>query len=187
MGRKVDTSLMTHAEVLEYERRTGVLRYISQTNATDHLPETAMSRLHRLKVGYWVGGLTATGLAVLAPFIVGAEPIMGMVAGILTAFTLGCLLSVTYSCQVQLATQRWKRGYLMEIGYHTRTERPGSAPSGSSSSGGGYSSGQSYPVTDGMHDPVTYSHRGGYDTFGRMEAFGIDDYETYKNNVEEAE
>lgn len=55
------------------------------------------------------------------------------------------------------------------------------------SSIGDNSAGRSYPVTAGEYDPVLYAQRGGRDTYHRMRASGIDDYETYKNNVEEAE
>jgi hypothetical protein len=52
---------------------------------------------------------------------------------------------------------------------------------------GGGGPDRTYPVTDGMYDPELYGRRGGRDTYVGMRDTGIDDYETYKNNVLEAD
>jgi hypothetical protein len=93
---------------------------------------------------------------------------------------VGLVLIVT----VREASGRPRRlvsGYLDSIGFHDRRCRPWSSPNGDD-----YPT-HKYPVTDGRYDPSLYSRRGGSPTKSAMHARGIDEYDVYKSNVEEAE
>ena len=48
----------------------------------------------------------------------------------------------------------------------------------------GDGTGRRYPVTDGYYNPDLYRERGGYSTYQAMERWNIDDYDTYKSNIE---
>ena len=98
-------------------------------------------------------------------------------------------------------TSRHRHAYLIQIGYPQRYEDDArqederlakfaqrKATRSRSVSHDDYDSqGPTYPVTDGQYDPDLYRRRGGYATYSGMADTDIDDYDTYKNNVLEAE
>lgn len=71
--------------------------------------------------------------------------------------------------------------YLQEIGFFDRS------PAADSRQDDRDRSDRTYPVTDGTYDPDLYRSRGGYESLSGMTELGIDDYDTYKNNVLEAD
>lgn len=61
--------------------------------------------------------------------------------------------------------------------------RRGPARSGATSAPDDGTNWKKYPVT-GVYDPETYRARGGRSTASGMAAWGIEDYETYRSNIE---
>lgn len=122
---EVNTSLLRRSEVIEYER----LAKTATSNAP--LPPDAVRRLWIVRVIYVLVWVTSI---VIAAIVGGAA--FGMTfaigAAMYTAFVLGCLLSVAFTIQSALATDRAKKNaqravddYLESIGYASRRKRSG--------------------------------------------------------------
>jgi len=106
---------------------------------------------------------TALTLVIVAGVILGAATLVGK--------------TLTYS-----ATRRdEKRLKELEVKSHDEPYFPPKQnPRGSSNDGTNWAR---YPVT-GTYNPELYYERGGRSTAGGMAAWGIDDYDTYRSNIE---
>lgn len=119
----IDTSVLSHDEVIEYNR------LLLATSDRVSLPAGTARRLRTAKWLYtaiWVTSILVA--AVIGYSMYGMTFSMG--AAMYIAFTMGCLFAVAYSIQVAFAEDRAKKErkrqpdlYLESIGYAERLKR----------------------------------------------------------------
>lgn len=130
---EVDTSLLRRSELAEYRRLKRIadsaelVKMVEASNAP--MAPVAARRLWVARLVYviiWIIGIVVA--ATVGGAMYGTTFIMG--AAMYTAFTLGCLLSVTFNCQSEFAAGRAKKDalravdeYLKSLGYANRLER----------------------------------------------------------------
>ncbi len=185
---KINIAWLTPTEAREYSKRVELRKTVAQVGSL-HLPGPARAHLRVVAWRYIGGGAALTAVAAGTASAVSDKPDeAALVVAMFTAFMVLVGGLFAHQGHVHHAYTTWIAEYLDEIGYHSRTGQPPTRKQARSTSD--YDPdplGRTYPVTGGAYDPDLYARRGGYATYERMDALGIDDYDTYKNNVLEAE